>query len=68
LPDRIAYEATQVSELETAQRLLNDGQTSEQFASMIASYLPDTSVGTSGNGAHFTATLGRLRDQLTRLG
>lgn len=59
LPDRIAYEATQVSEMETAQRLLNDGQTSEQFASMIASYLPDTSIGSSGNGAHFTATFGR---------
>jgi len=59
LPDRIAYEATQISELETAQRLLNDGQTSEQFASMIASYLPDTSVGTSGGNVHFTATFGR---------
>ena len=59
LPERIAYEATQVSELITAQRLLNDGQTSEQFASMIASYLPDTSIGTSGNGAHFTASFGR---------
>ena len=59
LPDRIAYETAQVSELDTAQRLLNDGQVSEQFASMIASYLPDTSIGTSGNGAHFTATFGR---------
>jgi hypothetical protein len=59
LPDRIAYESTQVSEMEMAQRLLNAAQTSEQFASMIASYLPDTSIGSSGNGAHFTMTFGR---------
>ena len=26
---------------------------------MIASYLPDTSIGTSGNGAHFTTAFGR---------
>jgi len=35
------------------------GETSEQFAAMIAAYLPDTSVGTSGNGAHFTVAFGR---------
>ncbi len=59
LPDRIAYEAKQLSELDTAQRLLNDGQVSEQFAAMIASYMPDTTIGTSGNGSHFTASFGR---------
>ena len=59
LPDRIPYESTHLSELESAQRLQRDGQTSEQFASMIASYFPDTAIGTSGNGAHFTATFGR---------
>ena len=59
LPDRIPYESTQVNELTTSQQLLNAGQTSEQLASMIASYLPDTSIGSSGNGAHFTASFGR---------
>jgi hypothetical protein len=59
LPDRIAYESTQVSELTTAQRLQNDGQVSEQMASMIASYLPDTSIGVSGGNVHFTAAFGR---------
>jgi hypothetical protein len=59
LPDRISYESTQITELTTAQRLQNDGQVSEQMASMIASYLPDTSIGVSGGNVHFTAAFGR---------
>ena len=59
IPDRIPHESTQVEELNVAQRLQGQGQSSEQLASMTASYLPDTSVGTSGNGAHLTVAFGR---------
>jgi len=59
MPERIPFESTQLSEMENAQQLLNNGQTSEQMASMYASYLPDTTTGISDNGAVFTLSFGR---------
>jgi hypothetical protein len=58
-PDRNAPESNQLDELGSARSLQYDSQSAEQSASMIAMVLPDTSVGVSGQGPHFTATLGR---------
>jgi hypothetical protein len=58
-PDRNAPETNQLEELGRARSLQYDSQSAEQSASMIATVLPDTAVGVSGQGPHFTATMGR---------